>query len=133
MIRWLRISVLLLLGLSLLPFFGCKGGGTPQPEMQLTDQVGRTVGLVKSPQKIVCLDPSSTEIVYALGLADKIVAVSDETDYPEEAKKKSAVGSVGSIDTKRSSGWRPTWCWRTRSTWKRWSRRWRRPASAYWC
>jgi iron complex transport system substrate-binding protein len=38
--------------------------------------------------KIVSLLPSATEIVYALGLGDDLVAVSHECDYPPEARRK---------------------------------------------
>jgi len=35
--------------------------------------------------RIASLLPSSTEIVYALGLGDELVAVSHECDFPAEA------------------------------------------------
>ncbi|MBZ5535668.1 MAG: cobalamin-binding protein [Acidobacteriia bacterium] len=38
--------------------------------------------------KIVSLLPSATEIVYALGLGDDLVAVSHECDFPVEARSK---------------------------------------------
>lgn len=38
--------------------------------------------------KIVSLLPSATEIVYALGLGDDLVAVSHECDYPPAARSK---------------------------------------------
>jgi iron complex transport system substrate-binding protein len=41
--------------------------------------------------KIVSLLPSATEIVYALGLGDDLVGVTDECDYPPEAVTKPVV------------------------------------------
>src|SRR3989442_11718207 len=41
--------------------------------------------------KIVSLLPSATEIVYALGLGDRLEAVTDECDYPPEAATKPVV------------------------------------------
>lgn len=41
--------------------------------------------------KIVSLLPSATEIVFALGLGDDLMAVTDECDYPEEATAKPVV------------------------------------------
>jgi iron complex transport system substrate-binding protein len=38
--------------------------------------------------KIVSLLPSATEILYALGLADAVVAVTHECDYPPQARAK---------------------------------------------
>ncbi len=43
-------------------------------------------------QRIVSLAPSITEILYALGLGDRIVGVTELCDYPPEAKQKPKVG-----------------------------------------
>ena len=40
------------------------------------------------PQRIVSLAPSNTEILFALGLGDKVVGVTSYCDYPEKAKEK---------------------------------------------
>ena len=60
--------------------------------IELTDQLGRVVKLDGIPQRIISIAPSNTEILFALGLADKIVAVTDYGDYPPEAKDKPSVG-----------------------------------------
>ena len=44
--------------------------------------------------KICSLLPSTTEIVFALGLGNKLVAVTHECDYPEEATKLPAITSA---------------------------------------
>lgn len=41
--------------------------------------------------RIVSLVPSATEIAFALGLGDQVVAVSHECDYPPEARQRPAV------------------------------------------
>lgn len=43
--------------------------------------------------RIVSLNPALTEILFALGLGDSVVGVSDFTDFPEPAKKIISVGS----------------------------------------
>ena len=43
-------------------------------------------------QRIITLAPSITETAFALGLADRIVAVSDYSDYPPEAQERPSVG-----------------------------------------
>ncbi|MCX7992119.1 MAG: cobalamin-binding protein [Fimbriimonadales bacterium] len=43
-------------------------------------------------QRIVSLAPSITEILFALGLNEKIVGVTEICDYPPEAKRKPKVG-----------------------------------------
>jgi iron complex transport system substrate-binding protein len=65
---------------------------TPAP-ITITDQVGRTVTLeTTDPQRIVSLAPANTEILFALGLGDKVVGVTDYSDYPPEATLKPNVG-----------------------------------------
>ena len=44
-----------------------------------------------TPPRIVSLLPSATEMVFALGLGDALVAVSHECDYPEAARTKPQV------------------------------------------
>ncbi len=51
-------------------------------------------GPLSSPQRIVSLAPSTTEILFALGLGDHIVGVTTFCDYPEEAKKKPKIGGM---------------------------------------
>jgi iron complex transport system substrate-binding protein len=58
-----------------------------------TDDMGRAISIQKSPERIVSHVPSITEILFALGLGDRIVGVSDFCDYPEEAKSKPSVGN----------------------------------------
>jgi iron complex transport system substrate-binding protein len=43
------------------------------------------------PQRIVSFLPSATEMVFALGLGDRLMGVSHECDYPPEAKCKPVV------------------------------------------
>lgn len=56
------------------------------------DDVGRKVFLAKSPQRIISLAPSITEILYALGVGESVVGVTEFCDYPPEAKTKPHVG-----------------------------------------
>lgn len=43
----------------------------------------------KSPQRVVSLDSSSTEILYALGAGKQVVAVDKDSDYPPNVPKSS--------------------------------------------
>jgi len=52
-----------------------------------------------SPQRIVSVSPNLTEIVFALGLGDKVVGVSSDCDWPAEAKTKQKVGSFWQPNT----------------------------------
>ena len=48
--------------------------------------------LNNEPQRIISLAPSITETVYALGLGDKVVAVTDYCDYPSDVLSLAKVG-----------------------------------------
>jgi iron complex transport system substrate-binding protein len=58
----------------------------------ITDDVGRRVAVPAEVKRIVTLAPNLTEIVYALGLADKLAGDTDYCDNPPEAKAKPHVG-----------------------------------------
>ncbi|MGO8705345.1 MAG: ABC transporter substrate-binding protein [Candidatus Brocadiia bacterium] len=49
----------------------------------------------KPPQRIVSLAPSVAEMLFALGLGDRIVGATDHCDFPPEAKKIPRVGGLG--------------------------------------
>ncbi|NLI13646.1 ABC transporter substrate-binding protein [Pelotomaculum propionicicum] len=66
-----------------------SGPGFP---MQITDDLGRQVTIKEAPQRIVSLAPAITETLFALGLGDKVVGVTNYCDYPAEAKTKAKVG-----------------------------------------
>jgi len=46
------------------------------------------------PKRIISLAPNITEILFALGVDDRIVGVSSFCDYPEAAKQKTKVGGL---------------------------------------
>ena len=59
-----------------------------------TDDTGRAVVIDQIPQRIVSFGPSITEILFALGLEEKVVGVGDYSDYPEAAKLKPKIGNA---------------------------------------
>ena len=67
--------------------------------MELTDQAGRAVRIEKMPEKIISLAPGNTEILYALGLEDRLVGVTTYCNYPEAAKDKPQIGQFSKVDT----------------------------------
>ena len=60
----------------------------------LIDEVGRHVDVPQDPHRIICLAPSITETVFALGKGAQVVAVTDYTEYPPEARLKTSVGGL---------------------------------------
>jgi len=91
------ILLLFLLALSVLPVSA----------VTITDDAGITLTLNTTPERIVSLSPSSTEILSALGLFDHIVGVTDVCDYPPEVKDKTRVGGYSAISIERVAATRP--------------------------
>lgn len=61
---------------------------TPQEEVTsytVTDDRGKEITFEKTPESIVSLQPSNTEILFALGVGDQIIGATDYDTYPKEA------------------------------------------------
>ncbi len=69
---------------------GTKASAFP---MTVTDDAGRKLTLAKEPQRIVSISSSNTEILFALGLGDRVVGVDEYSNFPPPAKDKPKVGS----------------------------------------
>ncbi len=67
----------------------------------VTDQMGREVVIDGIPQSIVSLSPSNTEIAFALGLAERIVGVTEYCNYPPEAQEKEIIGGFATPNIER--------------------------------
>lgn len=64
----------------------------PDHAVVVIDQMGREVTIDGIPQRIISLSPSNTEVAFALGLADRLVGVTDYCNYPLEALEKEKIG-----------------------------------------
>ena len=73
----------------------------------LADNHGRNITIEKVPERIVSLAPSNTEILFALGLGEKVVGVTEYDDYPEEAKLKEKVGGFQTVDIEKVASLNP--------------------------
>ena len=65
------------------------------------DAVGRTIKLESPPRRIVSMAPSVTEILYYLGLGDRIVGVTQFSYYPPEALQKPKIGSFINLNAEK--------------------------------
>jgi iron complex transport system substrate-binding protein len=81
-------AVIIWLGIFIFSY-ACLGGNFP---LSINDATGRTVSIQHPPQRIISTMPSNTEILYALGLGDKIVGVTQNCNYPPAALSKEKVG-----------------------------------------
>jgi ABC-type Fe3+-hydroxamate transport system substrate-binding protein len=60
----------------------------------LIDEMGRKVVVPDHPHRVICLMPSVTDTVFALGAGDDVVGISDYTKYPAAALTKPSVGDL---------------------------------------
>ena len=58
-------------------------------------------------KRIICAAPSVTEIVFALGLGDRVVGISHFTVFPPEAKEKTSIGGLINPSKERITALRP--------------------------
>ncbi|WP_274651463.1 ABC transporter substrate-binding protein [Paenibacillus humicola] len=71
--------------------------GAPQATvypLKVTDGTGTELTFQQAPQRIVTLLPSETEVVYAVGAGDRVVAVDDFSNYPKDAESKEKIGGA---------------------------------------
>ncbi|MEW6186025.1 MAG: cobalamin-binding protein [Thermodesulfobacteriota bacterium] len=61
----------------------------------------------KEYKRIVSLAPSLTEILFALGLGDRIIGVTKHCDFPAEARKKISVGSYIDLNIEKILSLKP--------------------------
>jgi len=60
--------------------------------LTFTDDMGREITLTGTPERIVSLAPSTTEILFAIGAGAQVVGRDEFSDYPEEAKALPSIG-----------------------------------------
>ena len=101
--KWRALYCLLIL-IFIISLSGCKNimnkqaadvmapGTRESFPITITDDLGRIVVLKTESQRIVSLAPSNTEILFYLGLGDRVVGDTTYCDYPEEAKLITKIG-----------------------------------------
>jgi iron complex transport system substrate-binding protein len=94
--KWFLVAVLSIA----LPMTSCT---TPvqAPTQYVVDDLGRLVAINGTPQRIISLAPSNTEILFALGLGDRVVGVTAYCDYPSKAQDKEKVGDYYGPDIEK--------------------------------
>lgn len=60
--------------------------------LEIVDGLGKTIVLESAALKVVSLAPSNTEILYAIGAGEQVVARDDFSNFPEEALNLPGVG-----------------------------------------
>jgi iron complex transport system substrate-binding protein len=97
--RHTQITAILLLLIFVLLLSGCQqqntaGSDMTTGEIVVTDDSGTQLKLDKYPERIISLTPNNTEILFALGLGERVVGVTTYCDYPEEVSQKARIGDL---------------------------------------
>ncbi|WP_213933884.1 ABC transporter substrate-binding protein [Rhodococcus sp. B50] len=71
---------------------GCSGSDDSSPAGE-TDTAS-----ADAPQAIVSLSPTSTEMLYAIGAGDQVIAVDDQSDYPADAPVTDLSGYTPNVE-----------------------------------
>ena len=73
--------------------------------LTLVDDEGKSVEIPSEPQKIVSLTPATTEILFAIGAGDRVIAkVEDVANYPPDAAEIPVVGTFNGVDVEKIVG-----------------------------
>jgi len=112
------LSALICAALGALALAGCgsdasaAGEASPAASVSstpitVTDGTGVTVTMDQPATRIVSLAPANTEIAYAIGAGDKMVAGTTYDDYPEEAKSLPKSGDFASPNVEKIASFNP--------------------------
>jgi iron complex transport system substrate-binding protein len=75
--------------------------------ISVTDDRGAAITLAQPAARMITLSPHLTELVYAAGAGDRLIAVPKYSDYPDAAKSLPEIGDATRVDLERVLALRP--------------------------
>ncbi len=81
--------------------------GAASPALTVTDDTGQVLRLQATPQRIVSLAPGATEMLFVIGVGERVVGTSRYSDEPAAARKIPRIGDVAGLDLERILALRP--------------------------
>lgn len=109
------IIVSIFVVVAMLALSGCASPSLPPTSsptaakypLNVTDDKGRVVVINKMPERIVSLSPTNTELLFALGLGDKVVGDTDYCNYPAGAVNRTKVGGITNVNVEQVAALNP--------------------------
>ena len=106
----MKKTVLLFFFLGL--FFSCKESNFSNKEisdatLEFTDYYNRKVKVKQKPQTVVSISPGITEILFDLGVGNKIIGRTIFCNFPKEALQIEAIGGISDANLERIIALRP--------------------------
>lgn len=91
------LNLFLLIGLS----------NTIDYPLTVIDVTGTAVTIPQEPQRIISTAPDNTEILFALGLKNKIVGITNYCNFPEETKNMEKIGEMSPLNFEKIVSLKP--------------------------
>jgi iron complex transport system substrate-binding protein len=93
-------------------FFACqdsnrKSKKTQDATLEFTDYYNRKVKVKQKPQTVVSISPGITEILFDLGVGNKIIGRTIFCNFPKEALQIEAIGGISDANLERIIALRP--------------------------
>ncbi|MFI4952190.1 MAG: cobalamin-binding protein [Burkholderiales bacterium] len=82
-------------------------GASRAAPLAVADGTGAMVELAAPARRIVSLAPSATELLFAAGAGDRVVAASDPADWPPQARHLPRIGDARSLDLEQIVSLKP--------------------------
>jgi iron complex transport system substrate-binding protein len=108
------LLVAILAGLLAAILAGCgssgesAAGSSPSPgPITVTDDMGQEVTLASPATRVISLAPANTEIAFAIGAGEKLVAGTSFDDYPDEAKALPKIGDFANPSVEKIVSMQP--------------------------
>ena len=103
--KYIIIAILLIAAAAVVA--GPAAAAASQYPMTVTDNFNRTATLAKAPERIVSLSPTNTELLFELGVGDKIVGTDDYSNYPAAAKNITHVSGFAEVSYEKITAVNP--------------------------
>lgn len=100
-------AVVLVLALAMASVLATGGCLLGRSRVTVVDDAGREVTLERVPERIVSMAPSNTEILFALGVGEKVVGVTSFCNYPPEVAGVEKVGDAFAPDYEKIVSLKP--------------------------
>lgn len=79
----------------------------PTEAEEIRDDLGETFSFSSVPMRVISLAPSNTEMLFALGLGNRIVGVTEYCNYPPEANSINKVAGFNTVNLEKVAQVRP--------------------------
>ena len=103
------LSIAALLAAVMLVFAACGEQKNKDTAIKLNDMLDREVTLDSFAKRVVALQPSDCEILYAIGAGDTLVGRGEYCNYPQEVNDVPAVHSGNETNIEQIISLAPMW------------------------